>query len=61
MCATTFLLTRPSRDVTGTSRQVWLTKPEFLLTRPSRDVTRLKEIWDRTGYISTHTPLAGRD
>ena len=34
---------------------------EFLLTRPLRDVTYLTGISQYTVYISTHTPLAGRD
>ena len=33
-----FLLTRPSRDVTGQTKNAHVTKV-FLLTRPSRDVT----------------------
>ena len=34
-----FLLTRPSRDVTGAVHQHHKTEIPFLLTRPSRDVT----------------------
>ncbi len=34
---------------------------QFLLTRPSRDVTIFCSNTVIHGYISTHTPLAGRD
>ena len=34
---------------------------QFLLTRPSRDVTTSGSTEQTNGWISTHTPLAGRD
>ena len=34
---------------------------EFLLTRPLRDVTEEYDNFKLTAFISTHTPLAGRD
>ena len=34
---------------------------KFLLTRPSQDVTDIDLGWLIKAYISTHTPLAGRD
>ena len=55
-----FLLTRPSRDVTDavlTSAGI----QKFLLTRPSRDVTDQYNDQDDNNAISTHTSLAGRD
>ena len=33
----------------------------FLLTRPLRDVTDIIFIGNESAFISTHTPLAGRD
>ena len=56
-----FLLTRPSRDVTGTRKNGAGRNGKFLLTRPSRDVTDMHEIGFRAMVISTHTSLAGRD
>ncbi len=55
-----FLLTRPSRDVTC-SGGVLTHGCKFLLTRPSRDVTNWQAEVQRPHGISTHTPLAGRD
>ena len=56
-----FLLTRPLRDVTYTSLGTALAFNLFLLTRPLRDVTRFISSDYKTKFISTHTPLAGRD
>ena len=56
-----FLLTRPSRDVTGELEEMDTPQFEFLLTRPSRDVTKKVRCHNRQIYISTHTSLAGRD
>ena len=55
-----FLLTRPSRDVTISCYDNPLFD-RFLLTRPSRDVTGRLSCCRIVFYISTHTPLAGRD
>ena len=55
-----FLLTRPSRDVTILRLPARRTT-EFLLTRPSRDVTALSNNPPDNITISTHTSLAGRD
>ena len=55
-----FLLTRPSRDVTDMSGCLSSSRT-FLLTRPSRDVTAITQLPVRWTWISTHTPLAGRD
>ena len=55
-----FLLTRPLRDVTSEksrSARDFL----FLLTRPLRDVTFYALCFFPCFFISTHTPLAGRD
>ena len=38
-CPSSFLLTRPSRDVTDNQHQPFPSNRKFLLTRPSRDVT----------------------
>ena len=55
-----FLLTRPLRDVTYIFHSPKDIR-KFLLTRPLRDVTK-NNVWTlKTGIISTHTPLAGRD
>ena len=54
-----FLLTRPLRDVTDFYGVVADVK--FLLTRPLRDVTNGKYVCYVGSFISTHTPLAGRD
>ena len=56
----TFLLTRPSRDVTR-AVQTGKLKIKFLLTRPSRDVTSDEGHNKLENRISTHTSLAGRD
>ena len=58
--AETFLLTRPSRGATIISDVVICTCP-FLLTRPSRGATCQRSNNLLTVWISTHTPLAGRD
>ena len=55
-----FLLTRPLRDVTCTASSVPRISA-FLLTRPLRDVTCPAPYVHNNHYISTHTPLAGRD
>ena len=55
-----FLLTRPSRGVTCWIALVILVIL-FLLTRPSRGVTNIIHIARTDIFISTHTPLAGRD
>ena len=60
MTTNTFLLTRPSRDVTLLTRLVNCSIA-FLLTRPSRDVTPEALLPDSIEAISTHTSLAGRD
>ena len=56
----TFLLTRPSRDVTF-SESCASGFAAFLLTRPSRDVTSDFAWLTIATAISTHTSLAGRD
>ena len=55
-----FLLTRPLRDVTILCR-TFFTISQFLLTRPLRDVTNYLPHHRRYLWISTHTPLTGRD
>ena len=40
-----FLLTRPSRDVTGSAGMRYSGETEFLLTRPSRDVTMKSDVF----------------
>ena len=55
-----FLLTRPLRDVTLLNRKYVLSRV-FLLTRPLRDVTPMDHPNGMCTFISTHTPLAGRD
>ena len=55
-----FLLTRPSRGATAfccLSRDY----RRFLLTRPSRGATNFGLFFATVDFISTHTPLAGRD
>ena len=55
-----FLLTRPLRDVTICTPVMWGTRV-FLLTRPLRDVTVTWVYKSIVIFISTHTPLTGRD
>ena len=61
MFPVSFLLTRPSRDVTIKYFILFTFYDLFLLTRPSRDVTDFDIEEDADDTISTHTPLAGRD
>ena len=56
-----FLLTRPLRDVTIHLGYHSVSAKAFLLTRPLRDVTNATYRWNGSAWISTHTPLAGRD
>ena len=44
-CPSSFLLTRPSRDVTDNQHQPFPSNRKFLLTRPSRDVTMHGTSW----------------
>ena len=55
-----FLLTRPLRDVTDMQHEMQH-ENRFLLTRPLRDVTCELSCEINGAWISTHTPLAGRD
>ena len=57
---TEFQLTRPSRGVTCDCGN-FVELCTFQLTRPSRGVTGERRFYDNYRYISTHTPLAGRD
>ena len=56
-----FLLTRPLRGATITQSYLNCWILEFLLTRPLRGATTKKRITKSQTWISTHTPLAGRD
>ena len=55
-----FQLTRPSRGVTEPP-PLPSEPSQFQLTRPSRGVTGFNQSEKAPSYISTHTPLAGRD
>ena len=56
-----FLLTRPSRGATGQWKCGEYYLCPFLLTRPSRGATYGLISHITANFISTHTPLAGRD
>ena len=61
ICLCVFLLTRPSRGATTRSRHKESVLPYFYSHAPRGARPRLTGLGDGLRFISTHTPLAGRD